>query len=166
MGLLACDSSNVTSDPFCITEKDLKEQISKKDLTFVFFYTSWCGGSNYNYENYVLPYHKKIIKTNTNAQILMIAGDDAVSEEKIKEIKNEGILSYRLSNAGAFPPKNRYKIRKFIESAFPNQEVEQTKGFGFAIPVDLIINKKGEILNLTDSIDSYGILYKYIEENK
>lgn len=163
--LSSCNSDDASENPEVITQSQLEEHIESKDLTLVFFYTSWCGASSYMYEEFVLPYHKSIQEHNANAQIIMIAGDDAVTKEKVREIENEGILSYRLNNAGTLPPKNRYKIRKFTEKAFPNQEVESIQGFSFGIPATLLINKKGEILNTKEATDFYGILRDYIESS-
>lgn len=128
--------------------QQLDSIISNKDTTLIVFYTDWCVGKNNIDRNYS-QYLAKIKAENKNAQIVLIASDDNITDSTINARNQEGYIAMRIQ-AGTNALDNRLSIRNFIKHAFPNHTITDLEQVGIMIPVVLWVTKDKKILNDPD----------------
>lgn len=164
--LFSCTSTKVSEDTSVINATKMHELSKSKDLTLFVFYTSWCGATKHNYERFYQPLQKRIQDENLSIQIVMVAGDNKVTNKKLQEYQKQGFLSYRLAKGGSFAPANRYQIKKFLKKCYPKTNLEEVKGLGFGIPVEILVNKQSEVLNAEASAWYGELIENYISKQK
>jgi len=157
LGLHAC---NDTGTPTINAEntkyvQQLDRIISNADTTFIVFYTDWCVGKNNIDRNYS-QYLAKIKAENKNAQIVLIASDDNITDSTLNARNQEGYIAMRIK-AGNKPLFNKTNIQNFIRAAFPKHTIEDLEHLSFSIPVELWVTKEKKILNDPDVHKSSAI---------
>ena len=84
---------------------------------------------------------------NNNINLVLIASDANVSLDTIKAQRDMGFNAYYLQRAGKNPIVNRIKIKKYITKFLNGHKLKAIEKFGFGIPVQLMFDRKGQLLN-------------------
>lgn len=146
--LSACTASDWENAEGYLTQSELLALVQEKDTSIVIFFTDWCVGKN-NIDNAYVKYVNDIQEDNLNAQVILIAADDYITDETLIEHEKKGFIVGRI-NAGDDAFTNRLRIRKYIKALFPKTKIPDMKYLDYSIPVMLWINKEGELLNAAD----------------
>ena len=128
-------SDIVLSDDYILTKEELINQVKSENQTLLVFWTKWCGGSQYMVKNIYTPMHAALKKENIDLNILIIAGDSNLEIENIDSLRTKGISAYYIPKLYSYPMFSRLAIRKYINSAFPKNNISDIKFGSLRMPV-------------------------------
>lgn len=163
--LFSCSSKLDVPADFIISETDLRDSLSQNNSTLVLFWTDWCSASKSQISNYYLPLNDSIKKNNLDLKLILLASDENVSLEKIKEFRKLGISSFYIERPGGNAILNRMSIKSYINEAFPSNKVERINQFQYGIPVELLVNKQLEIVNEKEYDKSFELISSILKLN-
>ncbi|MDR3008600.1 MAG: hypothetical protein LBV59_11740 [Sphingobacterium sp.] len=147
------------NEKYLITDYKFDSLIANDDTNIVILYTSWCNGSKETINNFYSEVLDSIKSKGIENRIILLLADDNVDTSIINKHRARGFLAYCIPGSGNSAIENRSAIKDFISNEFPNQEINWL-GFGFKIPVELLISKDGKILNSADEL----LPFKYCSE--
>ena len=129
------------------------EVIAAHDTTILYFMTSWCQAGQSDFEHNLEPYLEKASDT----KAIVVVGLGKIEQFAVVEIVDQNVL------IGSAPSRSPLFDRLFI-----NRECKKLlsdyKRVNY-VPVRLVCNSKGEILNWNTDKDldlTYGDLYPYL----
>lgn len=157
----ACTRLKVPTD-YVMNESSLIDSLALNEKNLVLFWTDWCRGSHYRIDSMYIPLSKEIKKRGLDLKIFLLASDSNISLEQIEKLRKMGISTYYIDKAGGFAIANRIAIKKYINTAFPDNEVERIKGIQYGIPVELLISKDLEIINEKETDKSYAYIQQIL----
>ena len=133
--------------------QEVAKMIVDHDTTILYFMTSWCQAGRSNFESNVKPYLGKA--SDTKAIVLVCVGEI----EQVSSIEN---LDKNMIIC------NTTSINPLLDKMFINKECKKLlshyKRVNY-VPVELVCNDKGEILNWNTEEESgrtYGSIYPYL----
>ena len=133
--------------------QEVAEMIADHDTTILYFMTSWCQASQSNFDNNVKPHLGKA--SDTKAIVLVCVGE--IEQVSSLEHLGENVM---ICNASSRNP--------LLDKMFINKEckdlLSRYKRVNY-VPVGLVCNRKGEILNWDTDEESgrtYGSIYPYL----
>ena len=157
----SCASLKVP-EGYLIDESALKDSLALNEHNIVLFWTNWCRGSHYRIDSLYTPLAKEISRQGLNLKIYLIASDANISLSQVDELRKRGFSTYFMDHPGGMAIANRLAIKKFINNAFPDNEVERIKGIQFGIPVELLITKQLKIINEKETRKSFDFIKEII----
>lgn len=129
------------------------EMIADHDTTILYFMTSWCHASQNNFESNVKPYLGKV--SDTKAIVLVCVGEN----EQVSSLEHLGENVMICNTSSRNPLLDKMFINKVCKELLSHY-----KRVNY-VPVGLVCNRKGEILNWDPDEESgkaYGSIYPYL----
>ena len=150
--LTACLSDgNQNSETY--DRQDVAEVIATHDTTILYFMTSWCQAGQSDFENNLKPY---LGNASDSKAIVIVCIGELEEILKLKDLNDDMFLFSKASRQG------------FFDKVFINSEckglLKDYKRVNY-VPVRLVCNGKGEILNWDTDEESgrtYGSIYPYL----
>lgn len=147
---------------YIITPEALRDTIKLNTNSIVVFWTDWCGASKQNLKNTYLPLFDSIQSNNLDFKLILIAGDNNIPFSEIKAYKEKGISAFYIPKSGGHPIGTRLALRKYINKAFPDNEISQIKFDSFIIPIILLVDKDLNVINDLNRNIVYEFIYKQL----
>ncbi len=129
------------------------EVIASHDTTILYFMTSWCQAGQSDFENNLKPY---LVNASETKAIIVVCIDELEEVMGLKGLNDNVFLFSKASRQG------------FFDKVFINSECKKLlkdyKRVNY-VPVGLVCNDKGEILNWNTDEESgrtYGSIYPYL----
>ena len=133
--------------------QDVAEVIATHDTTILYFMTSWCQAGQSDFENNLKPY---LGNASDSKAIVIVCIGELEEIMKLKDLNDDMFLFSKASRQG------------FFDKVFINSEckglLKDYKRVNY-VPVRLVCNGKGEILNWDTDEESgrtYGSIYPYL----
>ena len=152
LGWVSCNSTG-DHNPMAYDRQKVAEVIAAHDTTILYFMTSWCGAGQSDFERNLKPYLSKA--SDTKAIVIGCVGE--LEEVMRLDGLNDNLFLFNKVSRGGF-----------IDRLFINNECKKLlrdyKRVNY-VPVRLVCNGKGEILNWNadkESSSVYGLLYPYL----
>ena len=150
--LTACLSDgNQNSETY--DRQDVAEVIATHDTTILYFMTSWCQAGQSDFENNLKPY---LGNASDSKAIIVVCIGELEEVMSLKGLNDNMFLFSKASRQG------------FFDKVFINSEckglLKDYKRVNY-VPVRLVCNGKGEILNWDTDEESgrtYGSIYPYL----
>ena len=133
--------------------QEVADMIASHDTTILYFMTSWCQASQSNFESNVKPYLGKA--SDTKAIVLMCVGEI----EQVSSMENFGENVMVCNTSSRIPLLDKMFITKECK-----EFLSRYKRVNY-VPVGLVCNRDGEILNWDTDEESgrtYGSIYPYL----
>ena len=152
MGLLSCNSF-VDQDSTNYDRSKVEEIIANHDTTILYLMTSWCQASQNDFENNMKP---RLDKASDTKAIVVFCLGEIVLISSLENVNNNVLIC-------VVPSRN-----PLLDKMFINNECKRLlslyKRVNY-VPVGLVCNRKGEILNWNtdeESSRTYETIYPYV----
>lgn len=133
-----------------ISKEALLKKFHEKPKTILFIWTSWCGASQSVLETIYIPLSDSLSGRFVDANIILLCASSGQDEKVAKLSELHCIQSYYMENPGSgIALSDRSQIRKFLTDNFGKEDRKKIteNNFNFAIPITVLVDNKGKILN-------------------
>lgn len=141
--LVSCQNAkNVTEEKETLSSEELKIEITKKEHTLIYFWTTWCGPCRKTIKE-LLPALERSIDT-SKVQLLVVAVSK--NDKQIKDILSTSRLTSKKLKLDFTGPdiylNHKFALKNTLEKLFVNEKVWRN-----SVPVFALVNKRGEVVN-------------------
>ncbi len=152
LGWVSCKSTR-DHNPMAYDRQKVAELIATHDTTLLYFMTSWCQAGQHDFENNLKP---RLEKASDSKAIAVVCIGELEEIMRLNGLNDNVFLFNKASRQG------------FFDRMFINNECKKLlKDYKRAnyVPVSLVCNRKGEILNWNTNEESgrtYGSIYLFL----